>query len=81
MATPAGAPILAATLLGSLYYLGSRIDGLASRIEGLNKQFGAQFLISGEVWDAIGKSSPGAKSLGAAPVKGRAEPVQVHQLA
>jgi hypothetical protein len=34
--------ILAATLLGSLYYLGSRIDGLSLRIDGLETGLGTR---------------------------------------
>jgi hypothetical protein len=34
--------ILAATLLGSLYYLGSRIDGLAGRIDALESSLNSR---------------------------------------
>lgn len=33
--------LLAATSLGSLFYLGSRIDGLGTRIDGLSNRIGA----------------------------------------
>jgi outer membrane murein-binding lipoprotein Lpp len=33
--------LLAATLLGSLYYLGARIDGLSGRIDGLSGRIDA----------------------------------------
>jgi adenylate cyclase len=53
---------------------------LASRIEGLNKQFGSSLLISEDVWREVGDDVSDARSLGAVPVKGKAEPVPVYQL-
>jgi adenylate cyclase len=53
---------------------------LASRIEGLNKEFGSQLLISDAVYQAIGDVAD-AVSLGDVPVRGYAQPVRVWRLA
>ena len=53
---------------------------LASRIEGLNKEFGSQLLISDTVYQAIGDVAD-AVSLGDVPVRGYAQPVRVWRLA
>jgi adenylate cyclase len=52
----------------------------ASRIEGLNKEFGSQFLISDTVHRAIGDAA-GGTSLGNVPVRGYEQPVRVWRLA
>jgi adenylate cyclase len=54
---------------------------LASRLEGLNKDFGSQFLISDAARLAAGDAMGEAVSLGAVPVRGYAEPVTVWRLA
>lgn len=54
---------------------------LASRIEGLNKQFGSQLLISEEVWRVAGADAADAVLLGPVAVKGKDEPVPVFRLA
>src|SRR5262249_44607772 len=54
---------------------------LASRIEQLNKQFGSQLLISDTVWEASGRSAPGAVELEPVQVKGRLAPVRIFKLA
>jgi len=51
----------------------------ASRIEGLNKEFGSQFLISDAVHRAIGDAA-GGTSLGDVPVRGYEQPVRVWRL-
>ena len=53
---------------------------LASRIEGLNKDFGSQFLISDTVKQAIGQDVD-AIPLGDVPVRGYEQPVRVWRLA
>ena len=53
---------------------------LASRIEGLNKQFGSQLLISDTVRQAIGEDVD-AIPLGDVPIRGYEQPVRVWRLA
>jgi len=53
---------------------------LASRIEGLNREFGSQLLISNVVHQEIGNVE-GAVSLGDVPVQGYQQPIQVWRLA
>ncbi|TMJ81281.1 MAG: adenylate/guanylate cyclase domain-containing protein [Alphaproteobacteria bacterium] len=53
---------------------------LASRIEGLNKQFGSQLLISDAVRQAIGQDVD-AIPLGDVPIRGYEQPVRVWRLA
>jgi adenylate cyclase len=53
---------------------------LASRIEGLNKQFGSQLLISDAVRQAIGQDVD-ASLLGEVPIRGYEQPVRVWRLA
>jgi adenylate cyclase len=55
------------------------VVNVASRIEGLNKRFGSQVLVSGEVWGAL--DGVDGTELGAVEVKGRVAPVPIHQLA
>jgi adenylate cyclase len=53
---------------------------LASRIEGLNKEFGSQLLISDTVQQAIGPDVD-AVPLGEVPIRGYEQPVRVWRLA
>jgi adenylate cyclase len=53
---------------------------LASRIEGLNKEFGSQLLISDAVQQAIGHDVD-AVALGDVPIRGYEQPVRVWRLA
>ena len=53
----------------------------ASRIEGLNKEFGSQLLISDAVHQAVDNADAGAVSLGDVPVRGYDQPVKVWRLA
>ena len=46
--------ILAAMNLGTLFYLGSRIDGLGSRIDGLSARMDARFDHMDERFDSLG---------------------------
>ena len=57
------------------------VVNLASRIEGLNKTYESQLLLSEEVFSAAGPEAAAATKLGTVPVKGRAEPVNVYKLA
>ncbi len=54
---------------------------LASRIEQLNKDYGSQLLISGEVLRACGEQGAGAVPLGPVRVKGREESLEIYRLA
>jgi adenylate cyclase len=63
------------------------VVNLASRIEGLNKQFGSRLLASEDVVRALSLGDASQGSAGEAPtsrgpvtVKGRAQPVEVFQL-
>lgn len=53
----------------------------ASRIEGLNKRFDSQLLVSDAIWRDLAEPPPGAVQLEPVPVKGRAEPVRIWKLA
>lgn len=57
------------------------VVNLASRIEQLNKQFDAQFLISGAVWMALHDQLQSAIPIGDVQVKGRETPIPVYKLA
>ena len=54
---------------------------LASRIEQLNKGYGSQILVSGEVLAAAGEQARVSEALGPVHVKGRAEPIELYRLA
>ncbi|MCA9780895.1 MAG: hypothetical protein KC800_29445, partial [Candidatus Eremiobacteraeota bacterium] len=55
---------------------------LASRVMGLNKQFGTLALVSQETVDLVGDLPEGLelKSMGAHPVKGRENPVEIYEI-
>jgi adenylate cyclase len=53
---------------------------LASRIEGLNKQFGSRLLVSEEVWRECSADLAEAERLGPVAVKGKEEPIPVYKL-
>lgn len=50
---------------------------LASRLEQLTKQFGTRLIVSDAIVAALGEENCAPIPLGAVPVKGYAEPVQV----
>jgi adenylate cyclase len=52
---------------------------VASRLEGLNKEFGTSILVSAAIYDAVGDCF-NLRSLGLVQVKGRAEKVDIWEL-
>ena len=54
---------------------------LASRIEQLNKDYGSQILVSGEVLAAAGEQARDHQALGPVRVKGREEPIEIYRFA
>ncbi len=63
------------------YSITGNVVILASRIEQLNKDYGSQLLISGEVLQACGDQGAGAVPLGPVRVKGREQPIELYRLA
>jgi adenylate cyclase len=57
------------------------VVNLASRIEQLNKEFDAQFLISGAVWETIQDELEAAIPIGDVRVKGRESLIPIYKLA
>ena len=62
------------------YSITGNVVILASRIEQLNKNYGSQILVSGEVLAAAGEPARG-ESLGPVQVKGREAPIEIFRLA
>ena len=63
------------------YSITGNVVILASRIEQLNKDYGSQILVSGEVLAAAGEQERGHQSLGPVHVKGRKEPIEIYRFA
>lgn len=65
------------------YSITGNVVILASRIEQLNKHFGSQILVSGEVLAAAdaGERARSHESLGPVRVKGREAPIEIYRLA
>jgi adenylate cyclase len=63
------------------YSITGNVVILASRIEQLNKDYGSQILVSGEVLAAAGEQARGHNPLGPVHVKGREEPIEIYRLA
>ncbi|HEV2056517.1 MAG TPA: adenylate/guanylate cyclase domain-containing protein [Methylomirabilota bacterium] len=63
------------------YSITGNVVILASRIEQLNKGYGSQILVSGEVLAAAGEQALGHEPLGPVHVKGREEPIEIYRLA
>jgi adenylate cyclase len=57
------------------------VVNVASRIEALNKQFNSSVLASEEVWNRSGRSDIGALFRESIPIRGRAQPIRIWQLA
>jgi adenylate cyclase len=53
---------------------------IAARIEQLNKEYGSQLLVSGEVLQHVEKNSPKPESLGEVQLKGREKPVKLYKV-
>jgi len=63
------------------YSISGNVVILAARIEQLNKDYGSQILVSGEVLAAAGERARGHNPLGPVHVKGREEPIEIYRLA
>jgi adenylate cyclase len=63
------------------YKVTGDVVNLASRIEQLNKEFDSQLLVSAEVWNSLKDHSPTAVAHGKVQVRGRAEAIEIYQLA
>ena len=63
------------------YSITGNVVILASRIEQLNKDYGSQILVSGEVLAGAGEQACAPESLGPVQVKGLAEPIEIFRLA
>jgi len=57
------------------------VVNVASRIEALNKELGAQILVSDDTWQASGRTDAGAKVHEAITIRGRKQPIRVWQVA
>ena len=57
------------------------VVNVASRIEALNKELGAQILVSDDTWTASGRTDADAKAHEAIVIRGRKQPIRVWQLA
>ena len=63
------------------YSITGNVVILASRIEQLNKDYGSQILVSGEVLAAAGEQARDHQALGPVRVKGREEPIEIYRFA
>jgi len=57
------------------------VVNVASRVEGLNKELGAQILVTYRVFEACGLDLPSAEATAPLQVRGRKEPVKIFRLA
>jgi adenylate cyclase len=53
---------------------------LASRIEGLTKQYGARIIVSGDTWELLDQSKFESRELDLVAVKGRTAPIAIYEL-
>jgi adenylate cyclase len=63
------------------YSITGNVVILAARIEQLNKNYGSQILVSGEVLAAAGEQARSGESLGPVHVKGREAAIEIFRLA
>jgi adenylate cyclase len=63
------------------YSITGNVVILASRIEQLNKHYGSQILVSGEVLAGAGEQESSHQTLGPVHVKGREQPIEIFRLA
>ncbi|NNF58089.1 MAG: GAF domain-containing protein [Rhodothermaceae bacterium] len=63
------------------YKITGDVVNVAARIEQFNKDFDSQLLVSETVWQQVKAKQHRADSLGAVPVRGRAEPLVLYCLA
>jgi len=63
------------------YKVTGNVVNLASRIEQLNKEFGTQLLVSGDVWHSIRDQENNAVSRGLVNIRGHEKPVEIFELA
>ena len=63
------------------YSITGNVVILAARIEQLNKDYGSQILVSGEVLAGAGAQARGHEPLGPVRVKGREAPIEIYRIA
>jgi adenylate cyclase len=63
------------------YSITGNVVILAARIEQLNKDYGSQILVSGEVLAGAGAQARGHEPLGPVHVKGREAPIEIYRVA
>ncbi len=62
------------------YKVTGDVVNLASRIEQLNKEFGTQLLVSGEVWNSIRDNWNNGTSRGLTRIRGYEQPIEIYEL-
>ena len=63
------------------YSLTGSVVNLAARIEGLNKTFSSQLLVSGSVWDALPEEAREGSDLGEVEIRGFSSPTRIYRMA
>ena len=71
--------------VGSIHHKEYKITGdvvnTTARVEGLNKEFDSQLLITGPVWDALPPEQQSGEDLGQVPLRGRMGSIQLYRRA